>query len=131
MLAKQAMVDENAVKPVPYGTVQEHCRDRRIHAAAEAEDDLVVTEHRAEFIHGTLHEGVGSPFAATAADPDDEILQKLCPMERMHDFRMELYAPDRSVGALESRIFHAVRRGGNAVSFGQCRDSVTVAHPDL
>ena len=91
---QQAMVDEDAVQALANSPVQQHGCDRRIHAAAQSQHDLILSQLSLQLGDGRLDEGGVGPFAAAAADPHHEILQQLAAGEGVLDLRVELDAPD-------------------------------------
>jgi hypothetical protein len=60
--AQQAVVDENAGELVADGLVQQRRRHARIHAAAQAENDLFLADLRADFLDGLFDVIAHRPF---------------------------------------------------------------------
>ena len=58
---------------------------------------------RTDPLHLLLDHGRGCPRRRRAGDVVEEVLQQLCPVRRMHDFRVELHAVKPYAPVLECR----------------------------
>ena len=90
--AQHAVVDEDAGELVADGLVQQRRRHARIHAAAQAEDHLLLADLRADRLDGLLDVVAHRPVLAAAADAVDEVGEDLPPARRVDHFRMKLQA---------------------------------------
>jgi len=72
--------------------VQQRRRHARIHAAAQAENDLFPADLRADFGDGLLDIAAHRPVFAAAANGVDEIGDDFPAARRVDDFGMELQA---------------------------------------
>ena len=70
---QQSVVDEDARELVPDGLRDERGRDRRVDAARQAEDDVVVADERADLGRLVVDERARRPVAAAAADAEHEV----------------------------------------------------------
>ena len=131
VLAEQAVVDENAGQVVADGLVEEHAGDGRIDAAAQAEDDLVVSDLRAQLGDGRFDEGIRGQVTLAAADPEDEVAQHPGAFGRVEHFRMELDGVGLFAGDLEGGVGDVGGRGDDLRSFREAGNRVAVGHPDL
>ena len=90
--AQQAVVDENAGELIADGFVQQRRRDTRIHAAAQAEDDPLVADLRADFFDGLVDVVAHRPILAASANAVDEVGDDLLAARRVHHLGMKLQA---------------------------------------
>src|SRR5215475_5877970 len=75
--AQQAIVYENASELVANGLVQQGGSDTGIHAAAQAQNDLLAVHLRADGLDGLLDVIVHRPVFAAAANIVNEVGQDL------------------------------------------------------
>ena len=87
--AQQAVVDEDAGELVADGLVQQRRRDARIHAAAQAEDHLLLADLRADGLDRLVNVVAHRPVLAAAADAVDEVGDDLPAARRVDDLRDE------------------------------------------
>ena len=111
--------------------MQQHARDGGIHAAAQAQDHLVVPELRPEGLHGGLDEGIRRPVALQAADAVGEVRQDLGTFLRVEHFRMELDRKGRLAHDLVGGIRDVFRLGDSHAPFREAGNGVAVGHPHL
>ena len=74
------------------GLVQQRRRDAGIHAAAQAEDHLLLADLRADGLDRLVDVVAHRPVLAAAADAVDEVGEDLAPARRVDHFRVELQA---------------------------------------
>ena len=101
--AQHAVVDENAGELVANGFVQQRRRHAGIHAAAQAEDHLLLADLRADLLDRLVDVVVHRPVLAAAANVVDEVGDDFPAARRVHDFRMELQAEQFAVAVSRSR----------------------------
>ena len=90
--AQQAVVDEHAGELLADRPVDQRRGDRRIDAARQAEDHLVVADLLAD-LRDRLGDVIGHvPVAGAAADLVHEALQQLRALQGVRDLGMELHA---------------------------------------
>ena len=131
ILAQQAVADEDTGQVVADGLVEEHACDRGIHAAAQAEDDLVVPESFPQFRHRGFDERSRRPVSLAAADAEGEIGQHLRAFRRVKDLRMELDRVGRLSGDLVGRVGDIGGRSDDLGAFRKPGNRVSVGHPHL
>ena len=131
-LPQQAVIDEDAGQLVADRLMDQHRRDRRIHAAGQPADH----PPRARPARGSGRSRVARNPAIVhapgqAGDAMREIAQQLRAMRRVRDLRMELQAVElpRIVGDHRERRALATRH--RAEPRRQARHAVAVAHPHL
>ncbi len=129
--AQQAIVDENAGELVADGLVQQRRRDAGIHAAAQAENDLLLADLRADFLDGLVDVVAHRPAFAAAADAVDEIGNDLAAARRVDDFGMELQAEEFPRAVFDGGVFGIFRDGDGFEAVGDFRELVAVGIPDL
>ena len=125
-----AVVDEDARQPVADRSVNQHRRDRRIDAAAEAADDAAAPDLLADARCRLFDERGHRPVAAAAADVEGEVPKDFEAAIGVGDFGME----EQRVEPLRRRRHRRHRgvaaRGRHDESRGRGGDEVAVARPD-
>ena len=91
---EQTVVDENAGEMVADGLVQQRRRHARIHAAAQAENHLVISYLFADFLDGLVDKRPHRPVFAAAAKVMHKVGNDLLPIGRVDDFGMKLQAEE-------------------------------------
>ncbi len=129
--AQQPVVDEDAGELLADGAMDQRRRHRRIDAAREAEDDLLVSDLLLDFFYrlGNIIRHV--PVGAATADAVHEALQQLRALARMRDLGMELHAVEAALLIRHRRDRAGVGGSHQLEPRRQLRDLVAVAHPDL
>ena len=129
VLAHQALVHEDAGELVPHGPGDQARRHRGIHAAGQAQDDLLVADLRPEGCHRILDEGIHPPGTGAAADVIQEIAEDLLAVFAVGDLRVELDGVELLFPVFHSRHRADLGMGGDVESRGHLFDPVRVAHP--
>ena len=93
--------------------VQKDSRNRRIHAAAETENNLVIADLSANFINSRVNERRRSPLTFASADIKSEIRKHLGTLGRMKDLRMELDRIGLLTLEMEGSIDNIIGRGNH------------------
>jgi hypothetical protein len=109
--AQQAVVDENAGELVADGLVQQRRRHARIHAAAQAENDVFLADLRADFLDGLVDVIAASSSSAAAADAVDKVGDDFLAARRVDDFGMKLQAEEFPRAIFDRRVFGIFRDG--------------------
>ena len=129
VLAKEAVVHEDAGQLFADRLGQEDRRDGGVDTAGQREEDFAVPDLLADGCHLGLDEGVHDPVALAAAGVADEGADDLGALFRVHDFRVELYRIEALLGVLHGSDRTVFRVGRNVEPFGGFGDVVRVAHP--
>ena len=129
--AEQTVVDENASKLVADGLVNQRRRHAGIHAAAQAEDDFLAADLRADFRDRLLEVVAHGPVTAAAADAVDEVAVDLAAARRVDDFRMKLQTVGIRRAVFDGCVIRISRRGHRNKSLRQTGEFVPVRIPDL
>ena len=131
ILAQQAVIHEDTGQVVANRLVEQHGSHGAVHAARQAQDDLVVAQLLAKRRHGILHKGGRCPVALASTDAQGEVLEKLRPFLGMEHLGMELHG----VGLLAvdgiGGVLHIFGGGDHPSPFRQTGDGVAMAHPHL
>lgn len=130
-LTHQAVVDIHTGQLVADGFVDEHGNDRAVDAAGEATNDLLVANLLADFLDLGFAEAGHGPFARTATDFLNKILDQLRTVRGVYHFRVELYAIETFLVVGDNGKRRAFRRCNNLEAFRQAVHMVAVAHPNL
>ncbi len=95
VFTQQAVVHEDAGKPVADGSAQQRCHDGRIDAAGESADHALIAHPILEGRDRAGGEVLESPGSRAAAGGHEEIRQHRGPGRRVGHLRMKLQAVDR------------------------------------
>src|SRR5208337_4895174 len=90
-LSQKPVIDENAVKPLPYGPVKKDGNDRGVHAAAQGADYGIAPDFLLNRADSRVHERFHCPGRAAPANAEQKILQDVLATWRVRNFRMELH----------------------------------------
>ena len=130
-IAEQPVVHEDAVQPVADGLVQEHGHDGRVHAAAEAENDLLAADLRLQLLDGFVDPRRKLPVAGAAADGKEKVVQNLVAVLRVNHFGVELERVQPARLVAHGGVRAGERAGGRLEARGQHLHLVAMAHPDV
>ena len=131
VLAKQAVVDEDASQVLPYRLVEQHGCHGAVDATRETEYDLVVAQLLFKTRHRVVNEGVGRPIALATADAKREIGQHLRAFLGVEHLGVELHGIGLLAFNLLGGILDVVGRSDDAGSRRQFGDGIAMAHPHL
>ena len=120
------MVDEHTRQLVADGLVHEERGDGRVDAAAQRAQNSFAADRRLDAGDLLFDHGGGRPRRRSRGDGVEEVLQKVCPMRRVHDFRMELHPVQRALALLESGDGRRRRHGDDLRAGGRSGHRVTV-----
>ena len=129
--AQQAMVHEHTGELFADGLVQQRRGHGRIHAARQAEDDVLVTHLPADGLHLLLDEAGHGPVAAAAGQIPHEAAQDVRAPFGVGDFRVELHGVEATFLVGHAGNGAAVGGGHQFEAFRQAGDLVAVAHPHV
>ena len=129
VLAKKAVIDEDARQLIADGAGQKACRYRRIDAAREAEKHFAVADLCADIADRRLDEGVHFPRTVAAADAANEVVDHLRSLGRVKHFRMELNAVEVALFVLACCDRTILRMCHGSKARRHSTDVVEVAHP--
>ena len=87
------MVDKDAGEILSDGAVEKYCGNRRIHTAAEAENNAVAAELFFQLRHCGIDERLRTPRTRGATDADCEVLKQLHAASGVEYLGVELHAP--------------------------------------
>ncbi len=127
--AQQAVIDEHAGEVVADGAVNQRCRHRRIDSARQTEDDLLITDLRANALHRFSDVIAHDPVATAAADLSHKTCEHGPALHGVSDFGVKLH------GVVTARLVGhardgATRRGRHELEpRGHIGHLVAVAHP--
>ena len=131
VLAKEAVVDEDAGELLADGAVDERGGHGGVDAAGEAENDFFVTDLLADLRDGFGDVVAHDPVGGALADVEHEAVEHFAALERVRHFRMEL----DGIKALFLVAHAGDRAGGRGAhdleARGKLGNLVAVAHPDL
>ena len=127
--AQEAVVDEDAGELVADGAVDEGGGDGGVDAAGERADDAAVADLLADAEDGVGDEVAGGPVAAAAADAEEEVLEELLAVGRVHDLGVELEAEEAAVVGHDG-VGGVVGVGDGVEAGRELCDAVAVGHPD-
>ena len=116
-VAEEPVVHEDAVEPLADRTVEQHGDDRGVHAAGEAEDDVLVADPPAQVLDRALYPLAHVPVGTAGADPEEEVADDPLAELGVHDLGMELkrVEPARLVARRGIRAVRAHRRRPEAL----------------
>jgi hypothetical protein len=129
--AQQAMVDEHARQLIADRAMQQRRRDRRIHAARQAQNHVLVTDLLANLRDGLVDIVAHFPVGTRAANLQHEALEHRAALHGVRDFRVPLQAVEMTL---------LVGHRGDRARFRRCHQRearrhfqhlVAVAHPHL
>ncbi len=103
--------------------------DCGVDAAGECADHAPVADLLADAEDGVSDEVAGGPVAAAAADAQEEVLEELLTVRRVHDLGVELQADEAAV-VRHHGVGRGVRVGERAEAGRKLGDAVAVGHPD-
>src|SRR5690606_33571064 len=95
--AQQAVIDEDARELVADGFMDQGGRHRGVHAARQAQNDLVAADLLANALYGFLHVVRYVPVERAAADFDHKAGEHGFTLSGVGDFRMELNAVEAAL----------------------------------
>ena len=131
VLAKEAVVDEDAGELLADGAVDERGGHGGVDAAGEAENDFFVTDLLADLRDGFGDVVAHDPVGGALADVEHEAVEHFAAFERVRHLRMEL----DGIEALFLVAHAGDRAGGRGAhdleARGKLGNLVAVAHPDL
>ena len=131
--AQQPVVHEYARQLVADGLVQERRGHRRVDAAAQPQDHVVVADLLADGGHLLVDERARRPVAAEVADLGDEVAQDGRAVLGVDHLGVELDAVDGAVAGVrlggDGGDGRVVSRRDGAEAHRQLREVVAVAHP--
>ena len=128
---EQPVVHEHAGQAIADGPVDENCRDRGIHPAAQCADHAAVPHLPTDLVHATGHEGAHVPGRLTLGDLEQEVGQNVFPLRRMDDLGVELDAEEGTLAVPEGGVRGVPRVGQDLERGGEFVHLIPVAHPDL
>ena len=129
-VAKEPVVDEDAVKPRPYRLVEKNCRNGRVNAARKTEDNLVVANLVLHFFDRVFDPRRELPVGVRAADVKYEVRDDLLAVFGVHDLGVELDAEEAAAFIAHGRIRAVSRLCADLEPGRNRRHAVAVAHPD-
>ena len=128
-LPQDAVIDKNTGQLTADRPVEQHRRDRRIHAAGKSEDDLFLSHLPADILHGPRNERFHRPGPGAAAEPEQKIGQHFAAFAGVNHLGMELQAVKAPPGVLGRRNLRIGCGSRNGKSPRQLADGIAVAHP--
>ena len=129
-VAKEPVVDKDAVEPRPYRLVEKDSRNGGVNAAGKPEDNLVVADLGFHLLHGVVYPRRELPVGVRTANVEYEVGDDMLAVLGMHDLGVELDPEEAAAFVAHGRI-RAVRRPCAHLEPGRDRrHAVTVAHPD-
>ena len=129
VLPEHPVVDEDAVKAVPDGPVNQHGGDRRVHPAGGSADHLPLADLSPNGGDRPLRVRARRPTAPGAAYLEREIPQDVGAVLGMDDLRMELHPVEPADRVLEGGDARLPGPRGAAESLGQGVHQITMARP--
>src|SRR5579871_1236815 len=129
ILAKDAVVDEDAGETFADGARDENGGDARVHTARETADGVALANLGANALDGRLDELLGRPVGRGSADVEDEVAKQFHALTRVRYLRMKLDGPD-TAGLIRDagESVWGLRR--DAEARGKTTGLIAVAHPD-
>ena len=128
---QQTVIHEDAGQVFADSAMQQHCGNRRVHAAGEAENDFIVAHLLTNTFDGVVDNFGRGPQRFTLANLAYKTLQHTQALTGVGHFRVELHA----VEALLFVGHNGERAGFGAGNGNEVRrdggDFVAVAHPDV
>ena len=131
VLAKEAVVDEDAGELLADGAVDEGRGDRAVDAAREAENDFFFADLIADLGDGFGDVVAHDPVGVAAADVEDEALEHGAALDGVGHFGVELQGVEAAFFVAHAGDRARRRRAHDLEARGQFGDLVAVAHPDL
>ena len=134
VLAQHAVVHEDAGQPrlalgVAQRAIDQHRRDRRIHAARKRADRASAADLLLDLLDGRIDEALRRPCRLRAADLKDEVAQHLRALRRVVHLGMELHRVPFLRGILNAG-HGVVRLRHQLEARRQFERFVAVRHPD-
>ncbi len=129
--AEHAVVHKDARELVADRLVQERRSHRTVHAAAQAEDDVIAADFRADAGARFLDEGTHRPVRRRAADFIHEIFQQLLAARRVDDLGVELQPVEMALRILDDGERRIVRAADGAEAAREFGELVAVRIPDV
>lgn len=130
VLAHEALVHKDAGQLVAHGAADQACGHGGIHAAGQAQNDLLPADALPQGLDGILNKGIHLPVAGAAADLIQEVLQYLVAELAVGHLGMGLDGIEPLRRVLHGRHGALFRAGGDLEARGQPVHTVRMAHPD-
>ena len=129
VLAHEALVYENAGQLVTHGPADEARSHGGIHAAGQAQDDLLIADALPQGLDGILNEGIHLPVAGAEADIVQEVFEHLIAELAVGHLGMELDGIELLRLVLHGSHRAVIGGGGDLEALRQLIDPVRMAHP--
>ncbi len=128
-LSQQAVVHENADRPLAHGLVKQNRNHRRIYAAAQGAYDPIVAKIAPDLLHRLSHKGLHGPGRFTVAYLKNKIAQDIYAMRGVHHLWMKLKAIQSPMG-IPKGSHRTVLAIGNAFEpLRKLFNMISMAHP--
>src|SRR5205807_7595931 len=101
IFSKHAVVHEDASKTLANSAIDQHSRDRGVHAAGESTDCVSVADGVLDGGNGFVDKALRRPTRLGMADVEDEISQQISPELCVMDLRVKLHRPGLSLRILD------------------------------
>ena len=128
---QQTGVHEDTRQLIAHRLVHEGSGDRRVDAAREAADHLLVADLSPDRLDRLLDDRNHRPRRPASADVVEEVLEDLLAAPRVCDLGVELHAVDGALEILEGGHRHRVGAGRDLEARRGGDDGVGVGHPHL
>ncbi len=130
VLTHHAVVDEDARQPIADRAMDQHGRNRRIDAAAQAADDTALPDLVADPVRCLFHERGHRPVAGAAADFVGEVAEDVGAPIRMCNLRVEEECVHSAIRGGHRRDRRVGARRGHREAGRRRGDEVAMARPD-
>ena len=135
ILAKEAIVDEDASQLVTDGSMEKGSGYGTVHPTGDTGKDAGGSDLFTDGVDSLINEGSGCPCGGTSGDVEAEVAQEVEALRGMGNLGMELQGHDGCVPGSRNGCHGRDRAGGSEgngmETIGQRGHLVSMAHPDI